>query len=96
MLTQGMAGSFNFPTVNAFQSTNHGDFNAFVTKFNTAGSALIYSTYLGGSVLDDGSGIAVDSAGNAYVAGQTADNDFGSLMLFKARTMAVLSTMTHL
>ena len=43
--------------------------DAFVTKFNAAGSALVYSTYLGGSGSDQGNGIAVDSAGNAYVTG---------------------------
>jgi len=79
----GSARSTNFPTVNAFQNTNDGDFNAFVTKFNAAGSALIYSTYLGGSVEDAGSGIAVDSAGNAYVVGGTRDNDFPIVNAFQ-------------
>ena len=50
--------------------------DAFVAKLNPAGSALVYSTYLGGSGDDDGYGIAVDSAGNAYVTGYTDSTNF--------------------
>src|SRR5207245_126963 len=51
--------------------------NAFVTKLNPTGSApLVYSTYLGGSGLDEGFGIAVDTHGNAYVTGPTDSTDF--------------------
>src|SRR5205823_346630 len=50
--------------------------NAFVTKINAAGTALVYSTYLGGSGDDYGTGIAVDAAGAAYVTGWTASADF--------------------
>jgi hypothetical protein len=53
-----------------------GNRDAFVTKLNATGSALLYSTYLGGSLIDRGFGIAVDSAGNAYVAGTTASTNF--------------------
>ena len=48
----------------------------FVTKLNPAGSALVYSTYLGGQGFDGGGGLAVDGAGNAYVAGGTGSADF--------------------
>jgi hypothetical protein len=64
----GFTDSKNFPTFNALQPNNRGRFNGFVTKLGPAGS-LIYSTYLGGTASDSGSGIAVDSAGNVYVAG---------------------------
>jgi hypothetical protein len=50
--------------------------HAYVARLNPAGSALVYSTYLGGSGLDMGRGIAVDAAGNAYVTGMTASKDF--------------------
>jgi len=73
----GLTDSTNFPTVNALQSTNSsGTYDAFVTKLNPAGSALIYSTYLGGNGLDDGTGIAVDASGNAYVTGRTSSTNF--------------------
>jgi hypothetical protein len=73
----GNATSPNFPTVNPLQATNHGAYgNAFVAELNSAGSALVYSTYLGGSEGDYGNGIAVDSSGNAYVTGITGSIDF--------------------
>ena len=71
----GSTGSLNFPTLNAFQGTNQGVVDVFVTKINPAGS-LIYSSYLGGSGQDEGSSIAADSSGNAYVTGFTFSNDF--------------------
>jgi hypothetical protein len=79
----GSTESTNFPTTpGAFQTTCNGgsncatDGDAFVTKLNPAGSALVYSTFLGGSNTDVGLGIAVDSSGNAYVTGSTASADF--------------------
>ena len=48
----------------------------FVTKLNPTGTALAYSTYLGGSQVDDGRAIAVDSAGNAYAVGFSSSTDF--------------------
>jgi hypothetical protein len=72
----GTTGSTDFPTANPLQATNHGSGDAFVTKLNAAGSALVYSTYLGGSGSDQGNGIAVDSSGDAYVTGQTWSTDF--------------------
>jgi Bacterial Ig-like domain (group 3)/MBG domain (YGX type)/Chitobiase/beta-hexosaminidase C-terminal domain/Beta-propeller repeat len=88
----GATYSTDFPvTTGAFQTTNNGltrgVSNAFVTKLNVNGSALVYSTYLGGSgamnfmnsastVGDGGSAIAVDSAGNAYVTGAVYSQDF--------------------
>ena len=73
----GRTTSPNFPTVNPIQSTfAGGSSDAFVTKLNAAGTALVYSTYLGGTDFENGSGIAVDSAGNAYLAGQTRSTNF--------------------
>src|SRR5208282_6129933 len=53
-----------------------GSVNAFVAKLNSAGSGLVYSTYLGGSSSDDGYAIAVDTSGNAYVTGYTESSNF--------------------
>src|SRR5205823_577496 len=58
-------------TAGAFQTTPGGNQDAFVTKLNATGSALVYSTYLGGSSDDYGFGVAVDNAGCAYVTGRT-------------------------
>ena len=73
----GSTGSALFPaTAAAFQSALEGSANAFVTKLNASGAALIYSTYLGGSEADTGAGIAVDAAGNAYVTGSASSQNF--------------------
>jgi hypothetical protein len=72
----GVTESTDFPiTAGAFQTTNKGK-SAFVTKLNVNGSALIYSTYLGGTGTTFSFGIAVDNAGNAYVSGTTGSSDF--------------------
>ena len=72
----GTTFSTNFPTKHPLQANNAGEEDVFVTKFNANGSALVYSTYLGGSSFDWGTSIAVDPAGNAYVAGFTSSTDF--------------------
>ena len=76
----GSTVSTDFPTSGAVFQTTYGGGNAdaFVTELNPAGSALVYSTYLGGSDTDSGNGIAVDSGNpaSAYVAGQTCSFDF--------------------
>ena len=68
-LTSLAGHSTDFPTKNPLQPANGGGTDAFVSKINPSGSALVYSTYLGGSGADNGAGIAVDTAGNAYVTG---------------------------
>ena len=77
----GMTSSDDFPTVNPIQASNNtppdrGYGTGFVAKLNAAGSALIYSTYLGGSALTWPSSIALDAFGNAYVTGLTSCTDF--------------------
>jgi glucose/arabinose dehydrogenase len=72
----GNTGSADFPTSNALQPQLKGRDDAFVTKLNAAGSALLYSTYLGGSTSEVGRAIAVDSAGRAHVTGETYSSDF--------------------
>lgn len=81
----GATTAFDFPTTpGAFQRTDRGTVSntGFVTKLNPAGTALVYSTYLGGSQSpqaadgDIGYGIAVDGVGNAYVTGETTNIDF--------------------
>jgi hypothetical protein len=71
----GFTNSPDFPTVSTFQPFG-GDQNAFVAEMNPAGTAIIYSTYLGGSGVDGGNGIAVDPSGDAYIVGTTSSPDF--------------------
>ncbi|MCA1815365.1 MAG: SBBP repeat-containing protein, partial [Acidobacteria bacterium] len=82
-LTNSQTGEF--PTsANAAQKTyGGGTDDAFVMKLNASGSALLYSTYLGGSGEDDGNGIALDSAGNTYVTGVTRSTDFPVVNAFQ-------------
>ena len=73
----GYTASTNFPLQSPFQGANlAASVDAFVTKINPAGSALVYSTYLGGSATDYATAIAVDSAGSAYVTGIVTSDDF--------------------
>jgi hypothetical protein len=72
----GQTLSTDFPTSNPLQPTNYGINDAFVAALDPTGATLLYSTYLGGSLNDEGVGIAVDGAGNAYVTGITASTDF--------------------
>jgi len=73
----GFSLSSNFPvTAGAFQTVPHALYTVTVSKLNPTATALIYSTYLGGGTLSFPQGLAVDSLGNAYVAGYTDDTDF--------------------
>ena len=77
----GYTYSSNFPTTpGAFDTSFNGSIDAFAVKLNPAGSALTYATYLGGSNSDDGFGIAVDTAGSAYVTGDTASSNFPTIV----------------
>src|SRR5208283_4998944 len=88
----GITNSTDFPTLNAFQSScasasgPNGCNAAFVAKLHPSASgaaSLLYSTYLGGSSYDFGSGIAVDPSGNAYVTGYTSSGDFPTLNAYQ-------------
>ncbi len=90
----GSTESSNFPTTpGAFQTrqpatvgTNYNDTtDTYVTKLNATGTALIYSTYLGGNNLDGGSSIAVDGAGNATITGWTLSTNFPTLNPIQAQ-----------
>ena len=72
----GSTASTDFKTKSPLQATNRGKTDLFVAKIKSDGSDLRYSTYLGGSDLDEASGIAVDSANNAYIVGTTSSNNF--------------------
>jgi pimeloyl-ACP methyl ester carboxylesterase len=66
----------NLPVQNPAQPTIGGDADAFISKLNTSGGQLLYSTYLGGTSLDYGTAIAIDAQGSGYVTGVTYSTDF--------------------
>jgi hypothetical protein len=73
----GYTYSSGFPTTpGAYQTVYGTSIDAFVTRLNISGSALLYSTFLGGESGERGYGIVVDDAGNAYVVGEVSSNDF--------------------
>ncbi len=71
----GTTISPNFPTKNPLQGDAPG-FDGYVAKVSTDGRALVYSTYFGGNDADFGRALALDGAGNAYIAGETFSTDF--------------------
>lgn len=72
----GTTDSANFPTANALQGANAGYYDAFIAKLNAAGSALVYSTYLGAPGYDEITALRVDGSGRAFVFGPTASTAF--------------------
>ncbi len=76
-LVTGLTLSPNFPTANPLYASNRGGVDVFVTRLNAAGSALVFSTYLGGSSADFGTALVVDPAsGDALLTGDTYSTDF--------------------
>jgi hypothetical protein len=73
----GTTYSTDFPTTpGAFDSSPNGQSDSFLAMVNTDGSALDYSTYLGGSSYDNGLGLTLDVNGNAYLSGSTSSTNF--------------------
>jgi hypothetical protein len=75
-----LTSSSNFPAVVGPDTSYNGDYDAFVAKVNPEGTALVYSGFLGGLDRDEGQGIAVDAAGNAYVTGVTSSRNFPAVV----------------
>jgi Beta-propeller repeat len=82
----------NFPTHNPYQSSNKANATCtgIVSKFTPDGSALVYSTYFGGTGEDMPSGIAVDSSGDAYIAGATSSTDLPTKNPLQATSKGVV------
>jgi hypothetical protein len=76
----GWTSSSNFPAVVGPDTSYNGGDDAFVAKVNPSGTGLVYAGFLGGSGRDEGWGIAVDAAGNAYVTGETLSSNFPAVV----------------
>ena len=73
----GYTDSENYPTANAYQDTLNGDStDAFITMWDPEQNMLVFSTYLGGTMVDEANGISMDSSGNVYLTGVTESDDF--------------------
>jgi photosystem II stability/assembly factor-like uncharacterized protein len=72
----GQTFSADFPVAGPRASTRTGENDAFVTKFDAAGTAILFSTFVGGGLSETARAVALDSAGNAYVCGETSSTDF--------------------
>src|SRR5579883_2776835 len=75
-IVAGTTSSGNFPLASPVQSSLQGSSDAFVAALNASGSALLFSTYLGGNSVDAANSVAVDSSHNIFVSGTTASSDF--------------------
>jgi uncharacterized repeat protein (TIGR01451 family) len=85
----GSTFSTDFPVANAFQVSNGGGQDAFISKLSADGNSLGFSTYYGGSggglsYPESGQGIALDGQGNVYVAGMTSSPNFPMLQPLQA------------
>jgi uncharacterized protein (TIGR03437 family) len=97
----GTTASYDFPTTPGAFATDYQcsvvapttcGTKAFAAHLNPTGTALKYSTYLGGSATDEGHAVTIDAAGNAYIAGQTTSSDFPIL---RAIQPAIVPTKCH-
>ncbi|MGA7733076.1 MAG: SBBP repeat-containing protein [Chloroflexia bacterium] len=79
----GITASTNFPTKNPKQAAYAGNNDAFLLELNPQGSALVYSTYLGGSDIDAAIDVALDSTGDVYLGGTTYSTNFPTLNAYK-------------
>jgi len=84
----GYTYASDFPTVNAYQGTQPGSPSGFITEISADGSALLYSTYLGGSGPNYPSSVGLDGSGNVYAAGTTYSLDFPVVNAFQATASA--------
>lgn len=80
----GRTYSSGFPVWQAYQNTLQGTTDAFVTRLSSSGTAISYSTFLGGASYETGYGVAVDSDNNLYACGYTLSGDFPVLNAFQS------------
>jgi hypothetical protein len=80
----GSTTSSDFPVVKPYQAVKPGPYSGFLSKISADGSSLLYSTYLGGNGFDQPAGVAVDTLGEAYIAGGTTSQNFPVVNAYQA------------
>ena len=86
----GYTDASDFPVLNAFQASQHGSRDGFISKMNAAGSGLVFSTYLGGSSQDQLNAIALDKNTNSpWITGSTLSSDFPTMGAYQSSLMAI-------
>ncbi|UCC79677.1 MAG: SBBP repeat-containing protein [Candidatus Zixiibacteriota bacterium] len=80
----GYAGGADFPIANAFDSTFNGRADAFLLKLAPTGNSIVFSTFLGGSHIDVGYGLAIDYTNNIFLTGRTRSTDFPTVNAYDA------------
>jgi hypothetical protein len=88
----GSAGSADYPLTAGAVRTVVASGEVVYTRLNAAGSALEYSTFIGGSSIESARALAVDASGNAYLTGQTASRDFTIKSAFQPASQSTSST----
>ncbi len=81
----GYTASTDFPSLRGVQAALNGGYDAFVTKLNSTGSQLIYSTLIGGTLSDSAAAIAIDHYGTAVIAGQSLSTNFPTVSAFQTQ-----------
>jgi hypothetical protein len=85
-----------FPVLSAYQGTNGGSIDVFVVRFNSTGTGISYSTFLGGNGDDKGFAITLDSSSNAFIAGETASTNYpiaSQFQVYQAGTDAFITKL---
>jgi len=85
----GYTKSSSFPTLNAYQASLGGNSDVFVSRFSSTGSALAFSTFIGGPQDDQAAGIAIDPSGNSYVTGYTGSATYPIVHAFQSSLVAL-------
>jgi len=80
----GYTDSTDFPMVSPYQAANAGNYDVFVTRLSSSGTALLYSTYLGGTNDDNGRALAIDTGGIMYITGDTASDNFPTVNSYQS------------
>ena len=84
----GTATSTDFPVLNPYQSTLSGTQDAFLTKFSSDGSSIIFSTYLGGTTSQSANSLAIDPSNQVVIAGSTSSSDFPTAAAYQSTVSA--------